>query len=163
MKAALARSAFLVPFLLVLPGCHAPGAPSAAIAPEALRISQDVRWLADDARDGRRAATPGEEQAAHWIAQRFEALGLEPAGTDGFLQPFDCPLPVRDGGGSTLEVRALDMRQVLAGEGLVPLFCSAGSSAEGRLVFAGYGIVDADLGRDDGEVADHPPHVLVEL
>jgi len=151
MKADSLRSTFPLPLLLLALGaCHAPSSgPAPASAPEALRISQDVRWLADDARDGRRAATAGEEQAARWIAQRFEALGLEPAGTEGFLQPFECPLPVRDGGGSTLEVRALDQRLVLSGEGVVPLFCSAGSTAEGRLVFAGYGIHDADLGRDD--------------
>jgi hypothetical protein len=148
MKVLPARCTLLVPFL-ALAACHAPGAASTAVAPEALRISQDVRWLADDARDGRRAATGGEEAAARWIAQRLEALGLEPAGTDGFLQPFECPLPVRDGGTSALEVRALDQLQRLQGEGLVPLFCSAGSEAEGRLVFAGYGITDADLGRDD--------------
>jgi Zn-dependent M28 family amino/carboxypeptidase len=120
-----------------------------ALAPEAGRLAQDVRWLADDAREGRRAGTSGEEQAARWLAQRLEALGLEPAGTLGFLQAFEVPLPVRDGGGSTLEVHAGDMR--IAGEKpeLVPLFCSAGSEFEGPLVFAGYGIADADLGRDD--------------
>jgi len=151
MKVDSARLPLPVSLLLLLGACVAPAASTtaSAVRPEALRLSQDVRWLADDARDGRRAATSGEEQAARWIAQRFEALGLEPAGTDGFLQPFECPLPVRDGGGSSLEVRALDQRQVLTGEGLVPLFCSAGSETEGRLVFAGYGIHDADLGRDD--------------
>jgi hypothetical protein len=139
----------LLPLLVLSAACRAPSAPSTALAPEALRISQDVRWLADDVRDGRRAATGGEAEAARWLAQRFEALGLAPAGSDGFFQPFDCPLPVRDGGGSGLEVRELDQIQLLAGEGIVPLFCSAGSAAEGRLVFAGYGIHDTDLGRDD--------------
>jgi Zn-dependent M28 family amino/carboxypeptidase len=126
---------------------------SAALAPEAGRLAQDVRWLADDARQGRRAGTRGEEQAARWLAQRLEALGLEPAGTDGFLQAFEVPLPVRDGGGSSVEVRAGDQRVVAPAEGqkdgLVPLFCSAAGTVEGPLVFAGYGISDADLGRDD--------------
>jgi hypothetical protein len=63
----------------------APAPSGAVLAPEAGRLAQDVRWLADDARDGRRAGTGGEEQAAHWLAQRLDALGLEPAGTDGFL------------------------------------------------------------------------------
>jgi len=122
---------------------------AAAPVPEAGRLAQDVRWLAADAREGRRAGTSGEEQSARWLAQRLEALGLEPVGTDGFLQPFEVPLPVRDGGGSTLEVRAGDMRIVGEKPELVPLFCSAGAEFSGPLVFAGYGISDADLGRDD--------------
>src|SRR6185503_14503189 len=97
-----------------------------ALEPEAGRLAQDVRWLADDAREGRRAGTSGEEQSAHWLAQRLEALGLEPAGTEGFLQSFEVPLPVRDGGGSTIEVRAGDQRIVGEKPELVPLFCSAG-------------------------------------
>jgi hypothetical protein len=122
---------------------------AAAPVPEAGRLAQDVRWLAADARDGRRAGTGGEEEAARWLAQRLEALGLEPAGTDGFLQPFEVPLPVRDGGGSTLEVRASDTRAVGEKPELVPLFCSAGAAFDGPLVFAGYGISSAALGRDD--------------
>ncbi len=122
--------------------------------PEALRLAQDVRWLADDAREGRRAGSVQEAQAARWLAQRLAALGLEPAGTEGFLQPFEVPLPVRDGGGSSIEVRAGDMRIASAapeGEasGLVPLFCSARGEVEGPLVFAGYGIADPELQRDD--------------
>ncbi|HEX6883162.1 MAG TPA: M28 family peptidase, partial [Planctomycetota bacterium] len=42
-----------------------------------------------------------------------------------------------------------DMRLVSEPGELVPLFCSAGGTVEGPLVFAGYGIADADLGRDD--------------
>ena len=131
-----------------------------AATPEAGRLAQDVRWLADDARDGRRAGTPGEAQAARWLAQRLEALGLEPAGTEGFLQPVEVPLAVRDGGGSSVVVRAGDrlvacVAMAAAAESgeerreLVPLFCSAGGEVEGPLVFAGYGIADPELGRDD--------------
>jgi len=124
-----------------------------SVAPEAQRIAQDVRWLADDERDGRRAGTRGEAQAARWLAQRLQALGLEPGaggeGVEGYQQAFEVPLPVRDGGKSSLEARVEDQRVACEGEGLVPLFCSSGGEAEGTLLFAGYGISDADLGRDD--------------
>jgi hypothetical protein len=136
--------------LPLAPACAtSPGPEGAALAPEPLRISQDVRWLADDARSGRRAGTGGEEESARWLAQRLEALGLAPAGTEGFLQPFEVPLPVEDRGGSRIEARAEDQRVVVEGPGLVPLFCSSGGEAAGPLVFAGYGIADASLGRDD--------------
>jgi hypothetical protein len=136
---------------LVMAACagHRPLRAVPQPAPEAGRLAQDVRWLAGDAREGRRAGTTGERESARWLAQRLEALGLEPAGSEGFLQPFEVPLPVREGGGSSVEVRAGDMRIVSTKEDLVPLFCSAGGEVEGPLVFAGYGISDPDLGRDD--------------
>jgi hypothetical protein len=137
---------------LVAVACAAPSdharAPLAT-TPEASRLAQDVRWLADDAREGRRAGTRGEAEAARWLAQRLEALGLEPAGSAGFLQGFEVPLPPKDGGASFLEVAREDMRFVSEAGELVPLFCSSGGKVEGPLVFAGYGIADADLGRDD--------------
>src|SRR5262245_33580529 len=81
----------------------APRGPSAASdrtapVPESQRLAADVRWLADDARAGRRAGTPGEQETTDWIAARFGELGLEPLGTEGYQQPFPVPLPARDGG-----------------------------------------------------------------
>ncbi len=52
------------------------------------RISADIRWLADDAREGRGVGTEGLRASAEYIAERFEELGLEPGGTDGYFQPF---------------------------------------------------------------------------
>ncbi|HEX6883944.1 MAG TPA: aminopeptidase, partial [Planctomycetota bacterium] len=150
MKPVRAALPFLALFATL--ACSAPTsavrAPD-ALAPEASRLAQDVRWLAADAREGRRAGTSGEAEAARWIAQRMEALGLEPAGSEGYFQGFEVPLPPRDGGGSRLEASVSDMRLVSEPGELVPLFCSAGGTVEGPLVFAGYGIADADLGRDD--------------
>jgi hypothetical protein len=134
----------------------------ARVAPEPERLAEDVRWLADDRREGRRAGTEGEREAALWLAERLASLGLEPLGTDGFLQPFEVPLPAEDGGGSSLAVQAGDQRIVADPAGLVPLFCSEGGAAEGPLVFAGYGIADADLGRDDYAGLD-PEGALVLL
>jgi hypothetical protein len=153
--ARLQLGAATVPWLLLACSFGSCASPTSAVrapeglAPEASRLAQDVRWLADDAREGRRAGTRGEAEAARWLAQRLEALGLEPAGSEGFLQRFEVPLPPRDGGGSSLEVRVSDMRHVSEQGELVPLFCSSGGMLEGPLVFAGYGIADPDLGRDD--------------
>jgi hypothetical protein len=123
-------------------------APAAVGAPAvAARLHADVAWLADDAREGRRAGTPGEAASAQWIAARFAELGLEPAGADGYLQPFEVPLPPRDGGESTLR---LPGTVFIPGPGaLAPLFCAESGLVEGELVDCGYGIADARLGRDD--------------
>jgi hypothetical protein len=52
------------------------------------KIEEDVAFLADDKLEGRQTGTPGEEKAAEYISQRMESIGMQPKGTDGFLQPF---------------------------------------------------------------------------
>lgn len=48
-----------------------------------------VAFLASDELAGRDTPSPGLEAAAEYIARRFEAMGLEPAGTDGgWLQRY---------------------------------------------------------------------------
>ena len=46
-----------------------------------------MRWLADDARQGRETGSPGYLAAAQYVAHEFERVGAKPAGTDGYLQP----------------------------------------------------------------------------
>src|SRR5580693_10050199 len=48
------------------------------ISPDAIRA--DMRFLADDALEGRGTATRGHELAAKYMATRFEGMGLLPAG-----------------------------------------------------------------------------------
>lgn len=53
-------------------------------------VRVDVVYLASDYLKGRETGTEGEILAAEYIAQRFEGLGLKPAGTGGsWYQPFD--------------------------------------------------------------------------
>ncbi len=85
-----------------------PAAPEAeaAIAEDGLLAT--VRTLAGPAYAGRKAGTPGADRAAEWIAARFGALGLEPAGDPGagngagggFLQTFEFRPPKLRGHGS---------------------------------------------------------------
>jgi len=56
--------------------------------PSSARITQEVAWLADDAREGRGVGTAGLDAAADYIAKAFAEIGLEPGGTDGYFQPF---------------------------------------------------------------------------
>jgi hypothetical protein len=51
------------------------------------RCWADVRILADDAMEGRRAGTPGHRRAAEFVAAQFKKARLAPAGDDGFFQP----------------------------------------------------------------------------
>ncbi len=149
-------------------GCHAARGPvpeATGAAPEAERISADVRWLADDAREGRQAGSRGEREAAEWIAARLAQLGLESAGEEGYLQAFEVPLPARDGGASRITLFSREGPEAICQgpEVLVPLFCSEGAEAEGRIVFAGYGITAPELGWDDYAGGDVAGEVVIVL
>jgi acetylornithine deacetylase/succinyl-diaminopimelate desuccinylase-like protein len=80
---------------IVLLGTGAP-AVLAQDCPDAARLTAGhagvmatVRYLADDALGGRLAGSPGERCAGDFIAQRFAALGLKPAGVEGtYFQAF---------------------------------------------------------------------------
>lgn len=52
------------------------------------RVGQEIRYLADDRREGRGIGTAGLDSAAAYIAADFARIGLTPAGEDGFFQPF---------------------------------------------------------------------------
>src|SRR6478736_2771339 len=52
-------------------------------------LQANIGYLASDKLEGRRAGTNGEKLASEYISQKFQAAGLQPKGTDGFLQPFE--------------------------------------------------------------------------
>ena len=52
-------------------------------------IQKHIRFLADDKLEGRRTGTAGEATAATYIANAFAAAGLQPKGSNGFLQSFE--------------------------------------------------------------------------
>ena len=53
-----------------------------------MKIKEDVAYLADDKLEGRQTGTPGETKASAYIASRFESIGIQPKGTEGYLQAF---------------------------------------------------------------------------
>ncbi|MBV2130411.1 M28 family peptidase [Arsukibacterium indicum] len=52
------------------------------------QLLADLNWLAHPERQGRKPGTPGSIEARAWLAQQFADIGLQPAGSDGYLQPF---------------------------------------------------------------------------
>src|ERR1700734_962521 len=45
-----------------------------------------VKTLADDKFEGRETGSPGERQAQAYIVEQLKALGIEPAGSNGYYQ-----------------------------------------------------------------------------
>jgi Tol biopolymer transport system component len=126
-----------------------PGAAAAEAASEpapADRFAADVRWLAADAREGRGIGTRGLAEAADWLAARFAALGLEPAGDEGgFFHRFAVPVEVAVGEGTEV---AIDGAAVARAD-FQPAGFSAAHAVSAPVVAAGYGITAGELGVDD--------------
>ncbi|HVN75365.1 MAG TPA: PA domain-containing protein, partial [Thermoanaerobaculaceae bacterium] len=115
------------------------------------RLSYDVHFLASDALEGRFSGSEGAKVAAEFIADRFRALGLQPAGDGGtFFQHFSFIERVEPGPNNAL---SFDLpggpRVAKLDTDFRPLAFSAPGSASGEVVFAGYGIHAPDLAYDD--------------
>ena len=52
------------------------------------RLMRDVETLAATVFEGRRTGTPGGLKARRWLIDQFRAIGLTPAGTQEYAQPF---------------------------------------------------------------------------
>lgn len=159
------RRIALLSLALALAACQkspAPTAPAstpvketydASAGSDARRIEADVRFLADDLLEGREAGTRGYDLASLYVAQRFRAIGLAPAGDDGrYFQTVPMLRGVRQADGNALVVvrdgqeRALRFRDdFLPGIN----FNEGQASVEAPAVFVGQGVYASELQHDD--------------
>ncbi len=132
---------------LALPAFAAEPAP--AITPD--EITEHVRYLADDALEGRGTGSPGERLAGDYLAERLAGYGLEPAGEDGtFFQAFEVAGRPTVEEGAALTIRFGQWERAFARGADWQLLGSSGSFAgSAPLVFAGYGVTDPERGYDD--------------
>lgn len=146
------------------PARVSPAEKAAAARIRAGGIRADVRYLASDLLEGRGPATRGDELTQAYIAARMEAIGLEPAGSAGYLQPFDIvgirSLPPErfrvERGGEHVELR----------EG-VDFVAAAPPATEtrvsGEIVFVGFGIQAPEFQWDDYKGVDVKGKVLLVM
>lgn len=59
------------------------------VAELGISLKKDVTFLASDELEGREIGTEGEKKAAAYLVDRFTAIGLNPAGTDNYIQEFE--------------------------------------------------------------------------
>ncbi|MCA2980487.1 MAG: M20/M25/M40 family metallo-hydrolase [Myxococcaceae bacterium] len=124
-----------------------------------------VRFLASDALEGRGPATRGDALTQQYLATQFETLGLAPAGTQRYLQPFDlvgvtghpAGLTFKRGNDTLVTPFHTDMIAVSGHQ----LPRSAIDKAE--VVFVGYGIVAPEYGWNDFLGVDVKGKVLLVM
>jgi hypothetical protein len=132
-------------------------------------LRADLFFLAADEMRGRLTEYPENRIAALFIRSRFERLGLKPMGPESsFFQTYVVS-EARLGTGNSLEIRPRAGAQALGRvkQDFFPQSFSARGTAEGEVVFAGFGIRAPKLGYDDyredvfqGKIAlvlDHEP------
>jgi hypothetical protein len=125
-------------FALALPAqaqtCPDPASLTAGLSGEMAH----VRYLSDDRLEGRAVGSSGARCAADYIAAQFEALGIQPAASEGnYFQPF----PIRKGAelGAANELNIAGQSWEV-GTDWTPFGFSASADVEGRLVFGSYGL-----------------------
>lgn len=142
-------------------------APAAAQTFSADRIRADVSFLADDLLEGRDTGSPGHEIAARYVASRFEALGLKPAGDKGtYFQriTFQKTEAAGEPGSVTISGPAGQRSWKHATDVLVSLNpLQPRYDVSAPLVFVGYGIESPQLGIDDYRGLDVRGKIVVTL
>jgi hypothetical protein len=114
------------------------------------RYLTDVKDLSAPIMEGRGAGTKGIQRAAELIEQRYRELGIQPAGTKGYFQPFTVITGAKLKDGNRLVAEDGKSKQELKlSQDFVPFSFSASGAVDGAVVFAGYGATAPEFGYDD--------------
>ncbi len=114
------------------------------------RYLNDVKALASPAMEGRGAGTKGITRAADLIEKRYVSLGLQPAGTKSYFQPFTVITGAKLKGRNRFEIDEVKSKRALRlNLDFVPFSFSASGEVAGPVVFAGYGATAPEFGYDD--------------
>ncbi|WP_431468990.1 M28 family metallopeptidase [Sphingosinithalassobacter sp. LHW66-3] len=143
----------------------APAYPDLPLEQAAMRAH--VMFLADDTMQGREAGTEEYDIAANYVAARFYANGLRPAGDNGgFLQrvPLMNYKPAEHGS-FVFTRRGAEPVTLSFGEDFVPAGdpTSETTTVDAPLVFVGWGIHAPSEGRDDYRGVDVRGKIVVFL
>jgi Tol biopolymer transport system component len=112
-----------------------PAPTAAAETASADRFTATVKYLADDAREGRAVGTKGLTEAEELVKEQLSALGLEP-GVPNWRQEFEITTSVKRGDKTAL---AIDGKAIAPAD-FVPMAASSNATFSGPIVSAGWGM-----------------------
>lgn len=122
------------------------------------RVMTDIAWLADPAREGRGVGTKGLEEAGKYLETRMKALGLQPAGDNGYRQGFGVTTSIKSEDATSVSI---DGKALGKDDYAVLGYSPQKADVQGDMVFAGYGIASKDVGVDDYAKLDVKKKVVV--
>jgi Peptidase family M28/PDZ domain/PA domain len=129
-----------------------------------IRYVNDVKELASPEMEGRGAGTKGLGRAEHMIEKRYKELHLDPAGVNGYAQPFSVITGARLKSDNRLVEETRDSgyeRKVNVD--FVPFSFSSSGQVAAPLVFAGYGTTADEFHYDDYAGIDVKDKIVVVL
>jgi hypothetical protein len=128
------------------------------------RYLNDIKALSAPEMEGRGAGTKGLTRAQHLIEKRYKELGLDPAGVNGYTQPFTVITGARlkHDNHFVAEV-AGSKRELKINHDFVPFSFSDSGQIAAPLVFAGYGATAEEFHYDDYEGLDVKDKIVVVL
>jgi Zn-dependent M28 family amino/carboxypeptidase len=142
-------------------------APPAPVSAAAAQWWADIAAIADDSTEGRLTGSAGYLRAADYVIARFKDEGLQPAGTDGYLQPIAFELQLVDQAASRAELVAANGAATPLVLGEEALIAAGGGprpeAIRAPLVFVGYGLHLPDQGYDDFAGIDLTDKIAVVL
>jgi hypothetical protein len=121
------------------------------------QIRERIKYLADDKLRGRMPGTPGYQMALDFIIKELTQLGVKPKGETGFIQNVIFSKGKIDTTQSELKLVYADGEKKLRyGKDFtfVPDLNKQVASAEGNVVYVGYGITAPHLNYDDYQTVD---------
>ncbi|MDR7120616.1 M28 family metallopeptidase [Rheinheimera soli] len=155
--------------MLVLAGCQSTPTPSSvATLPKASAkaIEAHMTFLGDDSLEGRDTGSRGHQIASNYIATQLAALGLAPAGEQGYFQsvPLRKAMLVQSSAKMSLtkDGKTTDFdypKQFFTG----PSTLHAKADVTAPLVFVGYGLVSKEFSLDDYANLDVKGKIVVML
>jgi len=113
-------------------------------------IYQHIKYLSSDELEGRFPGTAGDALTGEYIASEFKKYNLQPYGDNGYFQPFEIYTQVKLAGENNFKTESGGSANTYSVEqDFVPFGFSASGTAEGELVFVGYGISAPEQNYDD--------------
>lgn len=149
------------------PAAQAPGAEASgdAKAEAAAEWWAHVSFLASDDLRGRETGSPEHRKAANYVADQFVRLGLQPAGSNGFMQPVTFRSRRIDESKSNLVLvrRGKSVPLTLGDDAIFSMRIEPAPSVDAPLVFAGHGLAIPEVDHNDFAGLDVKGKVVVYL
>jgi Zn-dependent M28 family amino/carboxypeptidase len=145
-------------------GLFAASAVAAADSADPKRYLDDIKALTTSEMAGRGDGDPGLTLAANMLEQRYRALGLKPAGTNSYLQPFTVITGAKLKENNRLEIlNGAAKKDLKVNQDFIPFSFSSSGEISGPMVFAGYGASATEFGYDDFAHLDVKDKIVVVL